>query len=100
MVTQRDAIDARRHEFAVNTRREARAVRRILRIRTYQIDVFSLAQRRQRARHNPLARFADDIANEKDSHSYYSPPTYKPQIYLATSVNLDSRMTVTLISPG
>ena len=68
MVAERDGIDTRGDQLAIDARRQARAVGGVFGIGNDQIQPLAIAQAGHRAGDDPLARLADDVAYEEESH--------------------------------
>ncbi len=67
-----DAIDAEREHFVGDAARDAETAREIFAIDDDEIELQHIAQARQFRRHHLAARFADNVADEKNTHAQLS----------------------------
>src|SRR5689334_3478197 len=91
VVAERYTINTAAQQCPIDRRRDTRAIGRVLAVGDDEVDSLPLAQAWQRPGDDLPPRFANDIANQQDTHRTN---------YRATSVKRASRTTVTLISPG
>src|SRR5262249_6945448 len=96
-------IDAGVEEVAHTLAVDAGAACSVLTVRNHQIESFTIDEARQDRPARPAARRADNVTEEQDPHETrlcISRSRAEQTRYLANSLALVSRITVTLICPG
>ena len=71
MITERNTIDSRCNQLAIDAGRYPGSTIRVLAIRDYQVEGFVASNSRQSVQYDIDTRFAHDVADKQDSHLDY-----------------------------